>query len=134
LGVREASRRTVTIESGLSDAKERSGRLIADADAAIARVDAALALPTVRDSSISPSRYTDAARKAREEIARAREALTACESLTETYPELVRGPAPGQTQVANDSQSFLYRWRSTLQTRRDKLDRAESKARLFESP
>lgn len=134
MGLREATRHSVTIESGLARARERAGELVADCDAAIARVDSTLSLPTGRDTSIAPSKYAEASRRARDEIAKARELLVSCEALTERYPELLRGPAPGQTTVGADGQNHVYKWRSTVQIRRDKLDRAEAKARLFESP
>lgn len=122
-----------TIESGLAPARERLARDIKAIDAAREQIDRLL-------DAAERARGVDADRQRRragnECIRLADEAarcLMACEKLTETYPELLRGVPPGQTAVGLSELRLGMAWTSLFQTRRQAItDLRARAARLLE--
>jgi hypothetical protein len=47
------------------------------------------------------------------------------------YPEIMRRPAPGQTQVGGKPSSYASKWRSMVQSRRDKIEKLAQTADKF---
>lgn len=131
LGFRGGIKSRVRLSSGLSEARRQAGDDFEDLDTLFERVKTLLDLPDPPDAAVSPDRYRRAGRSALEEVETGRSFLARAEKSLADYPELLRAPAPGQTSVGGTPSVFASRWRSAVQSRRDRLDKLEARARLF---
>lgn len=129
LGVRGLSTRRVELESGLRAAGVDVTRVLRDADLLIEDLRARLELPT--DQSIAPDTIR---KRGRGVVADARGALDALAGVEETlarYPELLRGPAPGQTAVAGTASTYATAWRRAVQTRHDRFVKLQAEGQAL---
>lgn len=131
LGYRAGIKSHVRLDSGLDDARRRTGADLEAIDTLTERVKALLDLPDPPHAATSPDRYRRAGKSAADEIDAGRALLARCEKALEDYPELLRAPAPGQTAVGGKPSAYAARWRSAVQSRRDRLDKLEARARIF---
>lgn len=131
LGYRAGIKSHVRIDSGLAEARRQAGDDLQAIDTLAERVKALLDLPDPPDAATSPDRYRRAGKTAADEIDAGRALLRRCEQALEDYPELLRAPAPGQTAVGGKASVYASRWRSAVQSPRDRLDKLEARARIF---
>jgi len=132
-GVRTAARVQRTHASGLESSMQRAIAMLDEAESRLIEVDNSLSLPLPREASIAPSRYRQQAIIAARAAAVAQSTLARLEQLLADYPELLRRAAPGQTSTAGSAGAYAARWRTLIQSRRDRLSRFESTIRQYET-
>lgn len=130
--LKNAPRMEKAIAAGVGGKSLRAETLIAAIDQQHDRAKAALKLPWPAAKDLSAAEYHKAAGAANAAIREATAGLAELEKLLETYPEVMRRPAPGQTAVAGKPSAYATKWRSMIQQRRDKLKKVEETARKFD--
>jgi hypothetical protein len=130
-GLMHAPRVERTINADFGASRARAESLVMTVDEALERAAAVLKLAWPPTQSVSPAKYREAAEKGGRELAHASGALRELEDLLEKYPEVLRRPAPGQTAVAGRPSTYATRWRTMVQSRRDKLRKLEQTAERF---
>jgi hypothetical protein len=130
-GVQTTARTDRSLSLGLAEPARRFAELSAQVDAADETLKAALKLPWPAAKSVASETYHGAAAKARGTLEDANAAMTQLEQLLTDYPELMRRPAPDQTEVGAKPSAYAARWRSLIQTRKDHLARHAATAEKF---
>jgi hypothetical protein len=122
-----------SIEIGLAQPTARAQALLTRIDADLDELKDTLKLPWPKAKKIAAQTYRTAAAKARPKLDDANTALAQLEQLLLDYPELLRRPAPDQTEVAAKPSTYTSRWRSLVQTRKDHLSRDGATSDKFAS-
>jgi len=120
-----------TIAAGVGAKSVRAEMLIAGIDKAHDDAKAQLKLPWPAAQDIAPSKYREVAATAGALLKQANASIKELEKLLETYPEIMRRPAPGQTTVAGKPSSFASKWRTLVQQRKDRIKKLEETAKKF---
>lgn len=131
-GVKGAPRARVVIDLTLARPRTEVAGLVGEVDDLLRRAGDDLGLPKPPRSDISEDRYRAASSSARERLVAARERLARCERLVAEYPELLRTPAPGQTELSGTPAAYAARWRTVFQKRADSARALEDKASSFD--
>jgi hypothetical protein len=121
------------INADLGTAGARVADRLTSCDAALDEAQASLDLPDPATRSIATARYKDAARAALAKLAAGQQAVQEAEATLAEYPELLREPAPGQTGVGATPSSTVARWRSLIQSRRNRLNSLAEDAASFQA-
>jgi hypothetical protein len=129
--VKTSSRTERALTVGLGMPGQRVQPLLDRIDSDEDQLKTILKLPWPVPKKISPGTYREAAAKAQPKLEDAQAALGELEKLLSDYPELMRRPAPGQTEVGGKPSTFATRWRSMAQTRRDHIARHAATAEKF---
>lgn len=103
-------------------------------DGHIETAEKLLDLPDPEKRTVSKDKYKEAAKSALAALTKGEASLSATEKLLNDYPEVLRTPPPGQTAVAAKPSSYAAKWRSMIQSRRDKLAKLRAKAEEFAAP
>src|SRR5262249_5663611 len=90
-----------------------------------------LKLPWPVPKRIAAGTYREAAAQAQPKLEDAQAALGELEKLLTDYPELMRRPAPGQTEVGGKGSTYATRWRTLVQTRKDHIAKQVATAEKF---
>jgi hypothetical protein len=130
-GLKNAPRVERVISAAVGARSVKAELLLDTADGAYDRAKAVLKLDWPRAQDVAPSKYRDAAAEGRRELERASAALGELEKLLEAYPEVMRRPAPGQTAVAGKPSTYATKWRSAVQSRRDRVAKLLATAEKF---
>ncbi|MCC6678717.1 MAG: hypothetical protein IT436_16415 [Phycisphaerales bacterium] len=110
---------------------EHALQWIPSIDNLLKNIDEVLDLPDPAKRSVSKDTYRKAGQRGLEKVAQTEEQIAALEQDLRDYPELLRTAPPGQTEVGAKPSSFAARWRSMIQSRRDKLAKLRAKAEAF---
>jgi hypothetical protein len=129
-GIRAPVRVNHDVRPSLAAADARARATQDQAEHAAEEVRKVLKLPDPETRSVPTARYRAAGDRALEMIRRSEATLAELEGILADYPELLRRPAPGQAAVGEESSS-QSRWRSLVQTRRDRLERFRIAAERF---
>ena len=119
------------LETGLVGPSRRVKPLLDRIDADEDELKTILKLPWPVPKARSPQLYRDAAAKAGPRIEDATKAIAELEQMLSDYPELMRRPAPDQTEVGGKPSTYATRWRSMVQLRRDRIARQTATAEKF---
>ncbi|HYE61648.1 MAG TPA: hypothetical protein VD997_06605 [Phycisphaerales bacterium] len=130
--LKNAPRVERSITAGVAIRSMRAESLLTTIDQQHDAAKAALKLPWPAAKDLSAAEYHKAAATALAALKQATAALTELEKLLETYPEVMRRPAPGQTAVAGKPSTYTTKWRAMVQQRRDRIKKLEDTARKFE--
>ncbi len=129
--LRSAPRIERTISASIGARALRAESLLTASEKSLEHATLALKMPWPRAKDVSPTRYQEAADKGRNDLDTADAALRDLEQLLEQQPELLRRPAPGQTTVAGKPSVYTSRWRTAVQSRRDKAAKLRAVADKF---
>jgi hypothetical protein len=129
--LRNAPRVERVIGAGVAAKSVRAEMLLSGIDQAHDAAKAALKLPWPAAKDIAPSKYREAATTAGGLLKQADASVKELEKLLETYPEVMRQPAPGQTAVAGKPSTFASKWRTQVQQRKDRIKKLEETAKKF---
>lgn len=110
---------------------EHALRWIPSIDNLLKNIDEVLDLPDPAKRSVAKDTYRAAGRRGLEKAAQTEEQIAALEQDLRDYPELLRTTPPGQTEVGAKPSSFAAKWRSMIQSRKDKLSKLKAKAEEF---
>jgi hypothetical protein len=130
LGVKTSARTDRSITTGVAAPSARIAPLVTRIDRDEEDAKVALKLPWPVPKKIASETYHAAAAKARAKLDDLASGLAELEQILQTYPELMRRPAPGQTDIAKPS-AYASRWRSLVQTRRDRMTKLADTAAKF---
>ncbi|MBC7835001.1 MAG: hypothetical protein H7Y88_07855 [Phycisphaerales bacterium] len=125
-----ATRRAVTVVSGLAKARADLGATMERIDRALSLSERVLADVPRRSRPDSVRKSNEAGRESLSLLKETRTALQLCEGMFSEYPELYRETVPGVTPVGQEDRKPQWLWRQAFQTRRDRLDELEADARL----
>lgn len=100
-------------------------------DNLLKNIDEVLNLPDPAKRSVSKDTYRAAGRRGLEKVAQTEAQIAALEDDLRDFPELLRTAPPGQTEVGAKPSSFAAKWRSMIQSRKDKLAKLREKAEEF---
>jgi hypothetical protein len=129
--LKQAPRTERALTIGLAEPSKRVAPLLARVDADEDDLKTTLKLPWPASKKTSASTYRQAASAALPKLDDAQTAMAELEKILTDYPELLRRPAPGQTDVAAKPATCTSRWRSMIQTRKDRLARHAATAEKF---
>lgn len=110
---------------------DRARQWLPSIDNLLKNIDEVLDLPDPAKRSVSKDTYRKAGQRGLEKIAQTQEQIEALEQDLRDFPELLRTAPPGQTDVGAKPSSFAAKWRSMIQSRKDKLARLKEKAEEF---
>ncbi len=130
-GIKSTARTDRTITTGLAQPSQRVKVLIERIDLDEDQLKVTLKLPAPESKKVSVDAYHNAAAKAKPVLDDATGAITELEALLNDYPELMRRPAPDQTEVGNKPSAYAARWRALVQTRKDRVAKLASSAEKF---
>ena len=130
-GVKTLARTERSVTLGLAQPTRRIKPLMDRIDADTDEIKITLKLPWPASKKTSPDSYHAAAAKAKPKLDDAGAALAELEKLLTDYPELMRRPAPDQTEVGNKASGYASRWRSLVQTRKDRVAKLAGTAEKF---
>lgn len=131
--LRQAPRADRTLTIGLAEPGKRVEPLLKRLDDDEDDLKTILKLPWPASKKIAASTYRQAASGARPKLEDANAAMAQLEKLLTDYPELLRRPAPGQTDVGSKPSVCAARWRSMIQTRKDRFTRHGATADKFDT-
>ena len=130
-GVATAARTERTLEIGLAQPASRVPPILSRIDYDLDALKPILKLAWPRPKKVAADTYRAAAAKARPKLDDANAAMTQLEQILLDYPELLRRPAPDQTEIGAKPSTYTARWRSLVQTRKDHLARDSAIADKF---
>lgn len=116
------------LQSGLAGARERLDRDLSAIDAARERLDKSLDEAERLRGHDATKRRSQAGADAVALADEASRKLLAAEALTGEYPELLRGPPPGQTSIGLTDARLGFAWNTAFQTRREALTELRNRA------
>ncbi len=120
-----------SMASGLGDGAKNLRRSMEHLDSAIESAERTLEVRVPDQRQNTDSLYRAAGRDALGQAQQATALLDEAERLASDYPELVRMPAFGQTEIGTDADDHEGQWRKVIQKRRDKITKLEVKARGY---
>lgn len=94
-------------------------------------IEPILDLPDPAKHSVSKDKYRESGRLALDKLKQTEEEISDLEAILRDFPEVLRTPPPGQTDIAAKPSSYAAKWRSMIQSRRDKLAKLRAKAEDF---
>lgn len=127
-GVRGVSPVRHVLASRLAAARESVENRLAEVARLGLECDRLLDLPDPPAADVSPQKYRESAREAIAVLDRAAGEVDAVEAALKDYPELLRGPPPGKTDLGATRARLAAMWRSELDGARKKLAAWRAKA------
>lgn len=130
-GVKKAEmRERRAVGPSLGERREEATELLKAAERAIEAAEAPLKLDVER-LQIAPNQQHAAAALARAQLDEASRAIGEAERLFRAIPEVMRLPAPGQSDTGQRATTFETRWRQQLQKLKDRFAKTEARAEKF---
>lgn len=130
-GGQAAPAATRTIASGLGAARRDAEAILEEADQSLEVIRKMLDVPDPSRGSVAKDQYRKAGRDAWARLEAVEGRLAELEGLFERWPELLAMPAPGQTSVGARATSHAAKWRSAVQSRRDRHVKLRATAGKF---
>lgn len=130
-GGQAAPAATRTIASGLGAARRDAEAILEETDQSLDAIRKLLELPDPARGSVAKDQYRKAGREAGARLDAVEGRLAELEGLFERWPELLAMAAPGQTRVGARATSHAAKWRSAVQSRRDRHVKLKATAAKF---
>lgn len=130
-GVKKAEmRERRAVGPSLGERREEALEILKTAERAIEAAEVPLKLDVER-LQIAPNQQHAAAALARTQLDEASRAIADVERLFRGTPEVMRLPAPGQSDTGQRAATFETRWRQQLQKLKDRFAKTEARAEKF---